>query len=203
MPLTQQDKKVQTLSTHSAHEAITCRIRQRHPQGCSQDSDAHVCHCLVQFLRKEAVPAVDHEAVEMATRQGFTELLEAPLGCRMRLDIAVKNLPRTQFHGHEHVKGAESGRDHDETVASHNCLGVVADEGPPTLLWNRRAHRAANAQVLLHRAGRNPDPEFQFQFVGDLPLSPGGILSGHLADQFLQVLGQPRPSDRSRLPAPE
>src|SRR5450756_2130841 len=39
MPLTQRDEKVQTLSTHSAYEPFTRRIRQRRPHGCSQDPD--------------------------------------------------------------------------------------------------------------------------------------------------------------------
>jgi hypothetical protein len=60
MPLSQRDKKVQTLPTNSAHEAITRRNRQRRPQGGSQNPDAEVSHCLVQLLRKDAFPIVDY-----------------------------------------------------------------------------------------------------------------------------------------------
>ena len=97
MPLTQRNKKVQTLSTHRAHKALAYRVCFWSPQGCSQNSDAHVRHGLVQFLREDAVPIVDHEAVRMAARQGFTKLLERPLGCRMRRDVVMKDLARPQF----------------------------------------------------------------------------------------------------------
>jgi hypothetical protein len=38
--------------------------------------------------------------------------------------------------------------------------------------------RASRRQVLVFRSRRNPDPQLQFQLVGDACLSPGGILSG-------------------------
>ena len=115
----------------------------------------------------------------------------------------MKNSTGAQFHHHEHIKGTEAGRHDYEEVAGHDRFGVIVNEREPTLLWIGRAHGAAVAQVLLHGAGRNPDPQLQFQLVGEAFLSPGGILSGHLPDQFLEILGQPRPSHRSRPAAPE
>jgi hypothetical protein len=94
MPLTQRDQEVQTLSTHGAHKALTYGVCFWRPHGCSQNPDAHVRHGLVQFLREDAVPIVDHEPVRMVARQGFTELLEGPLGCRMRGDVVMKDLSR-------------------------------------------------------------------------------------------------------------
>ena len=90
MPLTQRDKKVQTLSTHRAHKALAYGVCFWSHHGCSQDPDAHVRHCLVQFLRKDAVPVVDQEAARMVARQGFTKLLECPLGFGMRGDVVMK-----------------------------------------------------------------------------------------------------------------
>jgi hypothetical protein len=85
MPLSQWDQKVQTLSTRGAHKALAHGVCFWCPHRCSQDPDAHVRYGLVQFLREDAVPIVDHEAVRMAARQGFTELLECPLGWEMKL----------------------------------------------------------------------------------------------------------------------
>jgi hypothetical protein len=49
------------------------------------------------------------------------------------------------------------------------------DESQPTLLGIGRARRATPAQVLLNGAERNPNPELQFQFVGNPFLGPGDV----------------------------
>ena len=107
----------------------------------------------------------------------------------MRGHVLVENSPRCQFHDYEYVKGAERGRDHDEEVARHDRLGMIVDEGQPTLLGIGCAYRPAVLQVLLHGAGRDPDPEFQFQFVRNSFLAPGNIVSCHLSDQIPEILG--------------
>ena len=86
-------------------------------------------------------------------RKGFTELPQSPVGRRMGGDVVMKNLPTTQFHDHEYVKGAESGRNHDEEVARHDQLGVVADESQPALLRIWFSPGASVLQVLLYRPG--------------------------------------------------
>ena len=51
----------------------------------------------------------------------------------------LNNSARPNLHEHKDVEHAKRGRhDHKET-ACHDGLGVVADEGHPTLLWVRRA----------------------------------------------------------------
>ena len=55
-------------------------------------------------------------------------------------------------------------------------MGVVPDESQPSLVGIGRSYRAAKLQLLLYRARRNADPEFQLQFVGDAFLAPGHIL---------------------------
>ena len=90
----------------------------------------------------------------------------------------------------EYIQRAERGSDHNEEVAGHDHLGMVADESQPTLLWIGRAHRSTSAQVLSHRAWRYSNAEFQFQLVGDTFLSPCRIAGCHLSDQLPQVFGQ-------------
>lgn len=98
---------------------------------------------------------------------------------------------------------AETGRDRDKKVACHDHLGVVADEGEPSLLRIWFSSGASILQVFPNRSGRNPDAEFEFQFVGDAFLAPSRILGGHLSDQLPEVLGQAGSSDWLGLPAPE
>src|SRR4029077_6316416 len=124
----------------------------------------------------------------MSPRRRRPELLQGPLRRRVGGDVVMEDSPSAQFHDHEYVKGAKSGRNHNEEVTRHDPLGMVMDEGQPTLLWIGRAHRAV-AQVLLHGTGRYSNPEFQVQLVGDAFLAPGRILGGHLSDQLSKVLG--------------
>ena len=92
----------------------------------------------------------------------------------------MENPPRSQFQDHKDVQGAERCRDHGEEVARHDHLGIVVDEGQPSLHRIWLSPGASFPEVFLYRPGRYPDPQLQFQFVGDAFLSPGGIVSGHL-----------------------
>ena len=114
MPRTQWDQKVQTLSTHGAHKALAFGVCFWRPHGCSQDSDAHVRHGLVQFLRKDAVPIADHEALRMAARQGFTKLLECPRGVRL---LVNGQTPR-------HTQSAGSASISVPSIADHEVVGI-------------------------------------------------------------------------------
>src|SRR5215472_11930191 len=100
-------------------------------------------------------------------------------------------------------RARKGGRHDGEEVAGDDRMGVVPDESQPSLLEIGRSHRAANLQVLLYRARRNSDTEFQSQLVGDAFLASGHVLDCHLPDQLPQVLWQTRSSGRLRLPAPE
>ena len=62
---------------------------------------------------------------------------------------------RAQLHDDEYVQCAERGCDHNEEVAGRDHLGMIADEGQPTLLWIGRAHRSGGAQVLSCRPRRH------------------------------------------------
>lgn len=47
--------------------------------------------------------------------------------------VVMQNAPDSHFHQHEYIQSAERCRDHDEEIASHAHLGMVMDEGQPTL----------------------------------------------------------------------
>ena len=129
----------------------------------------------------------------MIVRKRFSKLLQGPLCRWVGGHVLVENSSCPQFHDHEYVKRAESGRHDYEEVARHNPLGMVMDEGQPTLLWIGCAYRSAALQVLPHGAGRDPNPEFRLQLVGDALFSLGRILGAHLANQLPNVVGQKRP----------
>src|SRR5688572_32753638 len=110
---------------------------------------------------------------------------------------------RAQLHQDDYVQRAERGGDQDEEVAGDDHVGMIADEGQPTLLWIGRAQRSAGAQVLSYRPRRHPNAEFQLQFVRDSFLTPCRIPGCHLSDELAQVLWEPRSSRWSGFPSPK
>ena len=66
----------------------------------------------------------------------------------MHYNVLVENSACSQFHDHEHVKGAESRRDHDEEVARHDRFGVITDEGQPALFRIRLSPGASAVYVF-------------------------------------------------------
>ena len=82
---------------------------------------------------------MDRKAVRVVARQRLTKLLESPCRCRMSRDIVVHDSAYPNFHDHENIEDAKRGCHDHEEIAGHDGLGVVADEGHPTLLRIRRA----------------------------------------------------------------
>jgi len=189
MALGERDQEVRAFAAKASAESFTYEICHGRPDRSSQDSHTQVRHSLVQFPREDAVPIMDQESIRMVTWKCLLELLQCPFRSRVGGDVVMENSSRSEFHDHEYAQGAESGCDDDEKVTRHDHLGMVVDEGQPTLLWIGRAHRSAATQALLYGAGRDPDPEFQFAFVSDPFLAPRWILSGHFSDQLPQWFG--------------
>jgi hypothetical protein len=87
----------------------------------------------------------------MIARKRFAELLQGPFRSRMSGHVVVEDSAGPHFHQHEYVEVSESGCDHDEEVTGHDDLGMVVDEGQPTLFRIGRARRAAVSQVVLRK----------------------------------------------------
>ena len=201
MALVERDQEVQALAASCSAEPLTYAICHWCPHGSSKNPRTKVRHRLVQFSREDAVAVVDQEAIRMAARQGLSELLQGPFRSWVGGNVVMNKLPGAQLQDHEYTENPEGGRDHNEEVTRH--LGMVVDEGQPTLLGIRRARRRATTQVLLHGAGRNSNSQLQFQLIDDPLFSPGRILGGHLSDQYPQWLGEARSARRFGLPAPK
>ena len=174
-------KKVQAFAAQTSAEPLANRVRLRRPHRRAQNPHAHIGHRLVEFLREDAVPVVEHESVAMIVPECLAELLQGPVRGGMGGHIGVEDSPRANLYDHEHVQSAERDRDHGEEVAGHDCLGVIADERQPSLLTIWRPPRTRPAQVFPHRPRRHSDAELQLQFVGDPSLAPGRIGSGKVA----------------------
>ena len=120
-------------------------------------------------------------------RQDFPKLLQSPFRRWMRSDVVVNDPPAAQLQNHKYIKDAEAGRDDDEEITCDDHLGMVADERQPSLSGIRRAGRTTIAKVFRYRPGRNADPEFRRQLVGDAFLARTQIVTG----RFFSSGGRP------------
>ena len=114
-----------------------------------------------------------------------------------------RNPARSDLHHEEDVEGTECGGDHHEEVAGYHDLGMIANEGQPTLFRVRRAHRTLSAEVLADGAWGELNGQLQIQLVGNAFLSPSRILCGHFLNESAQVLGDARSANRTGFPAPQ
>jgi hypothetical protein len=78
MPFTERNHEVQAFPTKTAAEPLAYRVCLGRPHRRSQNSYSEVHHSLIQRLRENAVPVVDHKSIRMVARQDLAELLECP-----------------------------------------------------------------------------------------------------------------------------
>jgi hypothetical protein len=58
----------------------------------------------------------------------FPELLQRPVGCRMRGHVKVSQVSGSNLESTEYIHDAEAGRYGDEEVASYNPVRMIAEE---------------------------------------------------------------------------
>src|SRR5215471_3840505 len=203
MAFVERKQEVETFATKAAAESFAHRVRLWGPQRRPHNPYTQIGKTSVDIRREYAVAIVDDKAVGMVARQRFPELRQRPFRRGMGRGVEVENLAGSDLHDDENVEGPEGGGDHHEEVAGYHDLGMIADEGQPTLFRVRRAHRTLSAEVLADGAWGELNGQLQIQLVGDAFLSPSRILCGHFLNESAQVLGDARSANRSGFPAPE
>ena len=133
MHLTQRDHAIQTFTANRSHQPFTVSIRLRRLHRCSQNFEPECPQVVVNFCRKDRIPIMNQESVDVIARDGFSKLLQGPGGSRMGRNIAVQNAATSHFHHHEHVQHSEAGRDCHQKITRHDDLSVIADKRPPVL----------------------------------------------------------------------
>jgi len=104
------------------------------------------------------------------------------------------------LHDDEEVGDREEGRVLSQEVAGPQLSGVVANEGAPGLVVTGRARE----HVPADGAGGMLDAELGGQFLGDLVLSPAGVIAGNAFDEGDVIPGNAGSADlaRTRLTTP-
>ena len=109
MALVERDQKVQTLAAKTSTEPFAYGVRQRRPHRCSEDLYSEVRQALVQCLRVDAIPVMDHEPIRMLARKRLPELPQGPLYRGMGGYVVMQNPSCSQVHDHEYIKDTDKG----------------------------------------------------------------------------------------------
>src|SRR5437773_1326268 len=89
---------------------------------------------------------MEEEVITMVCWERFAPLLQGPGSCGVRCDIAMQDSTRRVFHEHKNIEETKGRRDHHTEVTGHDCLGMIAHKGPPSL--RRRTFPSTRVQAL-------------------------------------------------------
>ena len=76
---------------------------------------------------------VRNRAVRMIAGNRFSKQLQGRFHGWVRGDVIVQNAPRPHFHNQEHIESPELSSHHDEKVACHDRVSMIAHKSPPVL----------------------------------------------------------------------
>ena len=118
----------------------------------------------------------------------FTQLLERPLRRGMRRHIDVQQSAARMFDDHKDIEDAKGCRHCNTKVAGHNRLGMIPDEGRPSLGLHALAGPSvwALGHILAYGSRRDAEAELEQEHVRDAFLAPRRIITGHLTYERLQ-----------------
>jgi hypothetical protein len=128
-----------------------------------QYTQAQVAYAPVQDLGEDAIAVMDEEPVAMVHGNGFTQLLQGPCRRGMRHYIDVQKSAAGMFDDHKDIEEAEGCRDGDTKVAGHDRLGMIPDEGRPSLGWYALAGASVWALGHILTYGSRRDAQAQLE----------------------------------------
>src|SRR5215472_3133721 len=108
MAFVEGNQEVQALATKAAAQSFAYGVRLRGSHRRPQNPYPQIGKALVNRLREDAVPIMDDEAVGVAARQRFPELLQRPFRRGVRRGVEVENLAGSSLHDDENIEGSES-----------------------------------------------------------------------------------------------
>ena len=158
---------------------------------CRQNfANAHAAHLFTEVLAKDRIAVAQQVARELGKGEGLSQLLSGPLGGRVAANIEMQNATPVMGQHQEHVKNLETDRGHGEEIDGDQLLGMILQEGAPSL----RPGLVRADHIFADAALSDVDVEFE-QFAMDARCAPSGILPTHLADQVSDLVRNNRSSE--------
>jgi len=150
VPVVDRNEIIQTLTSDGPDEPFAKGVSFWRPDRRLDRPHAKIVERHVERRRENRISVVNDKPVWMWVGENLPELLRCPFGSRMIRHVEVQNPARADLHRHEHVEDLEGCGDRDEEIAGNDRLGVVSDEGRPTLISTSPA-RVISGQVFPDR----------------------------------------------------
>jgi hypothetical protein len=88
-------------------------------------------------LGENPISIVDQVAMASSTSDHFPQLLQSPVGARIRRHVDMGQASRVVLDHHEYIQHPERRSDSHEEVACKDRRGVVTQKGRPALIAAR------------------------------------------------------------------
>jgi hypothetical protein len=91
-------------------------------------------------MAEDRIAVAQEVAGELSKGKSLPQLLGGPLRGRVSGNIEVQNAPSVMGQDQKHVKDLEANRGHGEEIDGDQLLGMILEEGAPSLeggLWQR------------------------------------------------------------------
>ncbi len=120
--LRDRDQPVQTLTSYRTDHPFANSIRLRAVRRRFQYPQAQRPDRLIQVRREDAIPVVHQVTVSVFIADDLPQLLQGPLGARVRSDVDSRETATTVLDDHEHIEQPK-GRS-DQWHYFKRCMGA-------------------------------------------------------------------------------
>ena len=175
----EHDHMIEAFATNGSDHPLDIGSLPRRAR-CRQDfANAHVSHVFSEVIAKDRIVVAQEVARELGKGKCLAQLLSGPICGRVGGHIEVQDATPVMGQNQKYVKDLEPDGGHGEEVDRDQLLGMVLQEGAPSL---RRRFAAAH-HIFADTALSDVDAEFE-KFAVDPWCIPTGVLTAHLANQI-------------------
>ena len=153
----EHDHMIEAFATNGANHPLDIGALPRRAR-CRQDfANAHVSHVFSEVIAKDRIVVAQEVARELGKGKCLAQLLSGPICGRVGGHIEVQDATPVMGQNQKYVKDLEPDGGHGEEVDRDQLLGMVLQEGAPSL---RRRFAAAH-HIFADTALSDVDAEFE------------------------------------------
>jgi len=141
----EHDHMIEAFATNGSDHPLDIGSLPRRAR-CRQDfANAHVSHVFSEVIAKDRIAVAQEVARELGKGKCLARLLSGPICGRVGGHIEVQDATPVMGQNQKYVKGLEADGGHGEEVDRGQLLGMVLQEGAPSL---RRRFAAGTIYLL-------------------------------------------------------
>src|SRR5215471_6616851 len=162
--------------------------------------NVHVPDLAAELVAEDFVAVSQQIPWDLLKRKRLPQLLRGPLRGRVSGYVKVHHPTPLMRQHQKYVQHLEADRGHAEEIDRDQRLGVVIEEGAPSL----RRRSALPDHVFGHTGLADGDAQFE-QLTMDVGRAPERVVAAHLPDQIADFAGDPRSTwfAAAHFPGPE